>query len=580
MFILFDPESSLNRMVENLKTKESVEDVLISSTSVPILSVVADEIGNLSSADEYLSREEKWDLARNYSSLIYQGRFRGYKAKRAQGASTSTVFVVSSVSTFDAPYAKNIPIPKWSMFITAGGITFTSSEATTLLTSEDYKAVPIVQGIPKSYTYNALGENLERVQILNSAIEETLYDVIINGETWTEIEHIEEADLGEKVYEIQNIGNFEGVEIIFGTSGYGKKLEANDLVVVKYLETLGSEGDISAAGLITGVVSTIFDADGGTVTLYCTNTDEVGGGKDIDTVEEIRRKGLDSFKGGDTAVDYAGYNYYINNLSYIEKAVVWGAYEVNKDAGLSLWTFIPSEDNVVHVSAFTPAGDQLTDSEKEAIIFDLADNQIKPPCDILQFTDAEFIWMEFHIVAYVYDRSVILSEVVQDIKDTINSKYSISNMSFKQPLYDTQWKGVISAVDNVYRHTSEIKLVKYETFNIPYEADCNLPLPTIEQDTVSVYVRDTTDDNNPYVKIAQSSGSSWVGMVGYTVSGTFNHSTGLGGITVDAGLTGAIADYQIKYIYTTDSLNFEPTKRYQILKIDSVDNVSAEFQEI
>lgn len=267
-------------------------------------------------------------------------------------------------------------------------------------------------------------------------------------------------------------------------------------------------------------------------------------------------------------------------MSYIEKALVWGAYETNKDSGLSLWTFIESEDNVVHVSAFTPAGDQLTDSEKNAIIYDLATNQVKPPSDILQFTDVEFIWLEIHSVVYALERSVVLSSLVQTVKDALTVKYGLDNMNFKQPIYDTQWKGIISAIPNVYRHTSEIKLVKYETFNTPYEADCNLPLPPIELNTVLAYVRDITLESNPWIKVAQSSSGSWVASSGYTVSGTFNHSTGLGGLTVLTGLTGAIADYEIKYIYTTDSLNFEPTRRNQILRIDSVDNISAEYQDI
>ena len=54
------------------------------------------------------------------------------------------------------------------------------------------------------------------------------------------------------------------------------------------------------------------------------------------------------------------------------------------------------------ISAYTPSGEQLTNTQKELIISDFVEEGIKPPSDIMQFEDVEFIGMLFTVQLKVF----------------------------------------------------------------------------------------------------------------------------------------------------------------------------------
>lgn len=575
MVLNFDHDSSFTRMLTDLQTKESVSNIVLTSTSVPLLSIFAEEISNLANAELYYTRETKWDKAQNIASLIYQGRFRGYTPLRKQGATGN--LKVSTSATYNSAYGLDIIIYKYTKFLSVSGLTFCASDLVTLTGTSNYVEVPVVQGIPKSYTYVALGNNLEKVQVANTAIEETYFDVYVNDVIWTNVTDIEEYGATDKVYELHNYGDFEGIELIFGNDIYGKKLQANDVVVFKYVETSGEDGNVENTDNVTVVSSVLYDSDGVIVPCYCTNESYITGGKNQDEIEYIRSKGLQSFMGGDKAVTMEGYEYQLSQSQYIDKCVVWGAYEYNIDQENDPWDFIPSEDNVIHIAAYSPTQEQLTDEAKEAIILDLVTRKIKPPCDIIQFTDVEFIGLEFHVDAYVSDRTVNLSVLKTSIQDGLALEYDSDNLSFKQPIYDTQWKAYISSLTGVYYHTSYLNLVAYPAFTSNYVAPIALLDTAITAGTILFYAKKNTV--NAYTLIATCTGTNtWVAESGYTATGTMDLTNGVGSITVTGTIFDAgFATYDLKVVYTPTSLDFEPADRYQIFKIDSVTDVSTAY---
>ena len=75
--VQFDYESVKNRLVESLQNKIQGR-ILNGSTAMYILEAFAEEFDRVSNYDEYLTRETKWSLAQNSSSILNQLELFGY----------------------------------------------------------------------------------------------------------------------------------------------------------------------------------------------------------------------------------------------------------------------------------------------------------------------------------------------------------------------------------------------------------------------------------------------------------------------------------------------------------------------
>lgn len=587
--IKFDQESSLNRMMENFRKKESAIENLPTSASLSVFSIIAEEIGELAKNYEYLARENKWDLAKNYSSLIYQGKFRGYTAQRKLGS--RGYLKVSSSSTFDSNHSQHINIPKYTTF-SNGDLEFVSTEAITLLSNEDYTMVPVVQGSYRSAKFETTGAEYEKFDVFNDSIENDYYDVVVNGEVWETVGFIEDYEEADKVNEVYNIGNFSGVEILFGNDLTGKKPDRFSNVTFRYVETKGAGGNLQFIDSVKTVVDEIKDVTGSDVQLYCTNEEPFTGGKDVDTKTEIRRKGVDSFKAGNRSVDYAGYRYSLSQHPYIGQATVWGAVEHNLDNGKPLTEFVPQADNVVWVSAYTPDGKQLTDMQKDEIILEFVNEGIKPPCDIMKFEDVIFIGLEFHVRAYVQNTSIQLDKLTETIQSNLYTKYDLSEFSFKQNLYHTSWQGFVSSIEGITHHTSYLKWVTYDEDGFTYDdtttefiADLSTPLYPLA-DNIECWVKDTGAENPVWEKIGVSAGDRWTQASGSslninTTSEIVNKSTGEATLIVTTDITANYEDYEIKFVYEQeDRLDTILFDRNAVLQIDPAMYVTTEYEYI
>ena len=571
----FSVESVKARMQAALRAKSSWADILFQSVNNRLIDTVAEAIAELARYDEYLTREKKWDLAQDISSLLTNSKFMQYTPHRKIGSSGD--IKVSTSSTFNATPSNSVIIPKYTIFSNNEDIKFATTQDEILLTTDNYIEIPVIQGIPLVYTHIADGDEFEEIEIENDSIEDTLYDIYVEGELWTKIDDLNDASGTDKVYELNNEVDFSGITIKFGNNIFGKKLDEGNTVIIKYLQTLGVEGNVLSLGLITTVESTIYDENSSIVTLYCTNAESLDGGDDTETVEEIRTNGIDAFQAGDKAVTQSDYSIKLRENSLILKASVWGAYEYCVDNNLDLWTWIDTEENIVHVCAITPLGVELTEDQQESVIEDLV--LYKSPTDVLQFEDVEFIYLIFHVVAKVADVSNVLSEVKSNIIDALEEEYSIENNNFFEHLYETEWKGIVSDVEGVTYHTSYVEIVKYETFNEAYLADITLNIYPIEAESIQVYIKDTTDEEADWELIGVDDGNGeFTAEDGYSLTGSLiDYSTGEGYINVQSGISGDYEDFSVRIVYQTDQLNICLTGRNQILQIEDATDVTATY---
>ncbi len=571
----FDTQSNIDYMMEKLRQKSSWANILEYSTNKRIIEVVAEMAAQLASYDEFLTRNTKWDLATEKSALISQSQFMQYDAYRKQGA---TGYIrISSDEDFSDTYSKIIEIPKYTVFSDGDEIQFSTIQSENLLTTDNYLDIPVVQGEPKTYTYIAQGNDYEEISIENSNIENFYYELEVNGETWTETSDLNANDKDDKVYQLENTLNFDGIIITFGNNIFGKKLSQGDSINFKYIETLGIDGNISSADIVTTVESTIYDIDGDQVEMFCKNTDRLDGGKDEEDIEDIRTNGTDTFQAGDKAVAEKDYEVRLERESNILKAIVWGAYEYNIDNNYDLWNWIETQSNLVNVSAITPAGEQLTDSQKETVIENIKPD--KPPTDILKFWDAEFIYLAWHIDIYADDRSYVLSEIKSNTITGISDRYSLENIEFNQNIYETEWKGYINTIDGVTFHTSYIEMIQYMTFSSEYAGSTTLHIYPIEPETVKLYIIDTTDSDDTYSYMGMDDGEgSFISASPYDLTGSsIDYETGALIVDVVAGLSEPYEDYKIKVYYQTSNNNLCPTARNQIFKIEEITDVTAQY---
>lgn len=570
----FDFDSVYTRLENDLRSKASWAEILFYSTNRRLLEVVAEGISQLASYDEWLTHNTKWDLATEKSALVTQAKFMQYDPHRKIGATGN--IRVSTDSGFAGTYAKIVEFPKYTTFTDGDTISFVSTQAENLMPTENYIDIPVVQGEAKTYSTVAQGDSYEEVEISNSSIEDTIYEVLVDSTVWTEVEDLNSYSSTDKVYELNNKLNYDGVTITFGNGIFGTKLTAGQIIEFKYVETLGINGNVLSSGVVTTVSDTIYDIDTDQVTVYCTNTSNLDGGQDEEDIEDIRTNGTDAFQAGDKAVTQTDYELKLEESPYILKSVVWGAYEYNIDNGNDLWDWIETNENVVNVSAFTPGGEQLTTSQKEEILDDIKPD--KPPTDIIQFVDTNFIYLTWHVGAYVTDESYVLSEIKTNIVNGLTDRYSLANLDFFQPIYETEWKGYINSISGIAHHSSYIEIYIEETFTAAYETAFTLDLYPVEKETVTIYIRGGALGTTWTLIGVDDGDNAFIAETPYDLTdSSINYQTGEGQLYVNSGLSDAYGDYEIKIYYQVDGFNLCPTERNQIFKIMETNDITAQY---
>jgi hypothetical protein len=104
----------------------------------------------------------------------------------------------------------------------------------------------IRQGVVESQTVISKGEPIESFSIgspQNYYIDNFLVNVFVNGEKWTKYNSILDMPRGDKGYLIKT-GITSGVDLFFGNGNYGKIPNRGAEILVEYIVTEGSNGNI------------------------------------------------------------------------------------------------------------------------------------------------------------------------------------------------------------------------------------------------------------------------------------------------------------------------------------------------
>lgn len=559
----YDVESIKNRLINRLRSKSEWSDLLPYSVNVILLSAFSEEFEDLALYSEYLLQETKWSVCKNTSSILDQVKMLGYKPHRK--IASEGKLRISASETFSAPPVKSIQINKYTSFST-DDLTFLSKNNYVITTADNYIDIDILQGELITINDIALGGTNEVYDIIDDSVDNNIVEVYINGVLWQPVNTVFDYEATDQVYEIRNIKDYSGVTIYFGDNINGKKLVTGDTILIKYIRTDGSQGNVKLLNFIDTVDTTIYDVDGDEVDVYCTNNQTVIGGVDQETIAEIKRNAPLSFQSGQRLVTKN--DYYINliSYSYISKAIVWGVYEINTDQGLDPWAWVPSEENFVYISALDNTYEQLDNATKLSLLEDINDS--KSPTDLVKFVDSFISYVYFDINAKVNDKTLLTQNVKSNIISAIQSQYNIENQEYFTPIRFSDYIRYIDEVEGVSYHYSQIKFYNKEALSVTGACSFTLGVPTIEAGSVEIIAID--DGGNEFLIGTDNGVGQLVPEAGYTFGTTnlLSYQSGVGNFTVLTGLSDPFEDYIIKIHYLCADRDSVPIFRYQIFALD------------
>lgn len=189
--------------------------------------------------------------------------------------------------TLSAPAPSPITIPKGTLLETGSGLAYTTTIEVTIATGETIVETSVYQQSEIPFTEIGVTNGTPN-QIFT--FSEKLVDgsvlLSIGGETYTPVETFYES-YDKDTHFFQTV-NFEGKNwVILGDGVNGKLPAPNQTVYASFALTEGAKGK-ALAGEIQTIVSNI--SLPATYTLSCNNPADTQGGKNKDTVDEIRRR--------------------------------------------------------------------------------------------------------------------------------------------------------------------------------------------------------------------------------------------------------------------------------------------------
>lgn len=511
--IQFTYEDILERLQDNLSKRLENSGMLFYSTNQRILEAIAEELSEQMRYNEYLTNEAKWSTAQNISSLIAQSDFFGYTPHRKIGAKGK--LVVSSSPNFNGAWAYQIDIPKFSQF-SNGEHFYTSYSETKLFSANNSVEVPVIQGLVKKEEFpTSMFSDIELtnhiITINNENIENEVLEVRVNNVIWQKIDFFgESASKDALLYKVKNTFDFSGITIQFGDGLTSKKIVSGDQISVIYLETEGELGEVLRTNSVTKVISSFKDINNTPKILYCKNTEEITGGREIEDIETIRQTAPVTFKTGDTLVTQQDYLAALLATLIPDKVVVWGEAEQNIDGNHPIGNFIPLTENLIFVSALvisdvTKEASPLIQGQIDAIQSLLAPK--KSLTDIINFVEPKITFLEMHSRIYFDKQSYTPDYVRNFVTNALEEKYAISHPSrtFKENLYFSQYYAFINELTPVTYHTTTLFLYQVGMFNegdgTSYVLDIDLGFSDIRVNSVKLFIRNidgTLPSEHPY----------------------------------------------------------------------------------
>ncbi len=139
-----------------------------------------------------------------------------------------------------------------------------------IFTEKQKKFIKIIQGEIETQTFTGTGKNMQSYEVNMSSqknIENYFVNVYVNSEKWQKYDSLRDIPKGTKGF-IVKTGLTSGIDIFFGTEYFGTPPPLGSKILVEYLLTEGSQGNIQeVSGVTFNFEGTGYDKDGTEVDL-------------------------------------------------------------------------------------------------------------------------------------------------------------------------------------------------------------------------------------------------------------------------------------------------------------------------
>lgn len=595
----FDFSGILAELETKLSAKSEWKKTFYHGVYRRINSVIAYVLEKYVFLTETYFKESSWDLAEQKESLMARTDYYWYNPHRKIGA--SGYVQVSADENFSSSYVytgHRVIIPKWTEFSDEDNEIFVYSTEEVLYNNGTVGDldVPVKEGIPKEFIYIASGISNEVLSLNFDDIDnEEVYVYLIDASDNIVVEFTRcELDVEDKLFFIQDMDNYycsiknnfkmNGVDIRFGDGVKTKQLALGNRVLVEYIQTKGSFGDITNSGTITEIVEELEDIQKNTVELFVTNTSDIVGGADEEDIESIRYNASYLFNSGYRLGGEGDWKTFLENQAIIYKAMVWSAEDV--------YTIIPaSEINKIYITAITTEGDGLTSAQQDSILLDYIKDK-KSLTEIVDWQTLKKVYAIFDITAVI--DNVPTAEAIEDINENLESSYSIFNTDFRKSIYESNFYSNIDSNDFVFRHTTQIRHGElFEAASVSNQKIITSVLDTEESDPLDqIYIKPVSVQ----IWMRKKSGDDWLdaeligyevvdtvtqgeitdNAKGYVVSGTVIYAQNEFSYTI---ATPPTVDYEVMVTYITQNGNATQDNDLRLPQFDLITDVEGDYNQ-
>lgn len=508
--IKFDSASIYNRALEMLKQDLDWKDIANDSVISSILKSNAEINAETARYAEYLFKESKWDTAQNTSSIVSMANMLGYRPRRNVSASgtllvstDSRIFNASNYANIENYISNNlykntssdIQITKNSKIVDSRGYQYIA-EQTTLSSSSSFVRLLVTQGIRKSiqiskstirntYTTSKLNKYIyipvviENCENASSSVTKRLFRVFIDSLVNDKIVSKEYRVVSSLLFSTSGDYDVEVYNDIYNTKLFYLKFN-NDIskghviditqnsslidIRIEYVESLGSAGNLNTLYnrfTITGVSSIGFSGS-----LYGINESIISGGKDAETVDDIKESAPKYYMNNYTIGTKEAYE---NMILSLELTIEKGNYSKTlhpKKVSVYYGTTVEN-DNVVDATMVTFLSEGLDDLATSLSADDTyADinlkldeylSKIKSPQDRLIFKSPNYVSYALGIkYSLPTDNSVSdISSLTSSIQGIIDNKFG-SNSDDLDFLQDYSASDIVNTIYDKYGDTVRI----------------------------------------------------------------------------------------------------------------------------
>jgi len=326
-YVDYDFDTLVSQLQNRLALTQAWKDIYKSATGEMLIELFA-AVGTL--VLYYVERraEESYiGTAQNYSSLVNLSRLIGYTPTRNISSTGTLQFTLSAPAVnpvFIISFKSTNPV----VCSTSSGVNFLAATDAVILAGQTSVTVGGIQGEVINITQTSTGVINQEFNVKDTLVENSNVYVYVNNIQWNQVTSFINSNNTSTDFTLR--AELDGtVTVIFGDNVFGLAPSIGDIIIIKYIQSVGLTGNVYSIGDINVITSTIYDSLTVVQSVTVTNTTNFLGGQDAETTEDIRENAPKVFATGDRLVTKSDFIAVINNYPSVADSNVWGENEEN-----------------------------------------------------------------------------------------------------------------------------------------------------------------------------------------------------------------------------------------------------------